>query len=172
MIVHCKRAPFDQYVGRPAKPTPYHYGNPFSHKPGTLAAVKVETAEEAVQAFEDWLDGAAYQEVEPERRLWILNSLPSLAGKVLGCWCVTPEQPDAPCHGRTLARRAASAVEAMQAFAAPGEPLSYVWQDGKRVHICTVLGDGLSPAEQDKYNRLRAEARRLYPELFHYEVKR
>lgn len=167
-IVHVKREKFDIYIGRPAKPTPYHYGNPFSHKEGTQAAVKVATAEEAVQAFDDWLDGTAYQDIEPDRRLWILNSLPTLAGKILGCWCVTPEHPDAPCHGRVLARRAQSAVEAMEAFAAPGEPLSYVWQDGKRVHICTVLGQGLSPAEQEKYNQLRAEARRLHPE--YYEV--
>lgn len=169
-IVHCKRSTFDVYVGRPGKPTPWHWGNPFSHKAGTLAAVKVATAEEAVQAFEDWLDGTVHLEIEPERRLWILNSLPSLAGKVLGCWCVTPEAPDAPCHGRSLARRASGAVEAMDAFAAPGEPLSYVWQDGKRVHICTVLGEGLSEWEQEKYNRLRAEARRLHPE--YYEVKK
>lgn len=158
MIVHVKRAAFDVYVGKPANPALWHYGNPFGK------------GEEAVQAFDDWLNGFAHQDIEPERRLWILNSLPSLAGKVLGCWCVTPEAPDAPCHGRSLARRAAGAVEAMEAFAAPGEPLSYVWQDGRRVHICTVLGQGLSEWEQAKYNRLRDEARRLHPE--YYEVKK
>ena len=152
MIVHVKRAEFDVYIGKPASPTPHHWGSPFAK--GDLAS------------FDAWLDGTAYQDIEPERRLWILNNLPALAGKTLGCWC----EPNAPCHGQSLARLAQSAVDAMTAFAAPNEPLSYVWQGGKRVHICTVLGQGLSPAEQAKYNRLRAEARRLHPE--YYEVKK
>lgn len=25
-----------------------------------------------------------------------------LKGKVLGCWCKTPRNPDAPCHGDVL----------------------------------------------------------------------
>lgn len=142
MIVHCKKAPFDVYIGRPAKSTPYHYGSPF--------------AKGNVQAFDDWLNGFAHQEIEPERRLWILNRIPTLAGKTLGCWC----DPDVPCHGRILEAMAAAAIDAMHAFVTPNEPLSYVWSDGKRVHISTVLDQGLSEAEQERYNRLRGEVRR------------
>lgn len=37
-VVHCKRAPFDVYIGRPSK-----WGNPWSYKAGTLAKYQVAT---------------------------------------------------------------------------------------------------------------------------------
>ena len=78
-----------------------HFGNPFSHLPGTLAGILVGSRDEAVQAFGEWLDGTAWQEVEPARRLWILENIESLRGKELVCFC-------APllCHGSILAARA------------------------------------------------------------------
>lgn len=64
-----------------------HFGNPFSPQkeqltPGTII---VSSTAEAVQAYSDWLSGKAYQEVEPERRKWILESINSgkLDGKTL-----------------------------------------------------------------------------------------
>jgi hypothetical protein len=99
-VVHVKRAPYDLYVGRPAKEVPHHYGNPFSNRAGTKAAIVVD---DPVSEFRHWLHGIAHQDLEPERRRWIVRTLPTLAGKVLGCWCVTPEHPDAPCHGTVLA---------------------------------------------------------------------
>lgn len=99
LVVHCKREPFDQYIGRPAKPVPFHYGNPFSNRGGTKAA---EVVDDPVTEFRHWLHGIAHTELEQDRRRWIIRNLPSLAGKVLGCWCVTPEWPDAECHGWVL----------------------------------------------------------------------
>lgn len=98
LVVHCKRAEFDVYVGRGADSI---FGNPFSHKQGTKAEIVVESRQAAVQAYRDWLAGTAWQDVEPERRQAILRAIPSLKGKVLGCWCA----PEA-CHGDVLAELA------------------------------------------------------------------
>src|ERR1700761_7257816 len=49
-IVHCKKHPYDMYIGRPSK-----WGNPFSHRQGTLARYKVGTREEAIEAFRNWI---------------------------------------------------------------------------------------------------------------------
>lgn len=81
--VHCKREPFDVYVGRPSP-----WGNPFSHKVGTRAQFRVETREEAIAMFREWLRGQP-ELVERARR--------ELRGKVLGCWC-----KPAACHGDVL----------------------------------------------------------------------
>jgi hypothetical protein len=84
-IVHCKKLPYDVYIGRPSK-----WGNPFSHKHGTLAEYKVASRREAIEAFRDWI-------TKGEGR-YLLTQLHELAGKTLGCWC----KPDA-CHGDILA---------------------------------------------------------------------
>lgn len=61
-----------------------HFGNPFSHTnyPGTI---NVGSVKEAVIAFEQWLRGDRYQDVEPERRKWIQEQIKngSLVGKPL-----------------------------------------------------------------------------------------
>lgn len=61
-----------------------HFGNPFSHTdyPNTINVGSVKVA---VEAYEQWLRGTNYQEVEPERRQWILNQIRSgvLNGKKL-----------------------------------------------------------------------------------------
>ena len=95
-VVHCKKSPFDLYIGR--KNTKYHFGNIASHQTGTLAPIRVQSREEAIKAFEDWLDGKAYQEIEPERRKWIIKRIPTIPQDfTLGCWC-SPQD----CHGRIL----------------------------------------------------------------------
>lgn len=81
-VVHCKKEPYDIYIGRPSK-----WGNPYSHKDGTLAQFKVATREEAVSKYKEYLIH------RPE----LLQSLHELKGKVLGCWCA----PQA-CHGDIL----------------------------------------------------------------------
>ena len=81
-VVHCKKEPFDIYVGRPSK-----WGNPFSHKEGTLAQFKVSSREEAVKRYRSWLL------TQPH----LLEEMIDLKGKVLGCWC-KPES----CHGDVL----------------------------------------------------------------------
>ena len=74
-VVHCKKSDFDVYVGRPSK-----WGNPFEiGKDGTRSQV--------IQKYEDWI------QTQPE----LMDALPELKGKILGCWC-TPK----PCHGEIL----------------------------------------------------------------------
>lgn len=97
-VVHKMRAPFDVYIGRGLDSI---FGNPFTHQNGTAAKIVVGSREEAVQAFRDWITGKAYQDVEPERRQAIRDALPSLKGKVLGCWCAP-----LACHGDVLAELA------------------------------------------------------------------
>jgi hypothetical protein len=41
LVVHCKKARYDVYIGRPSP-----WGNPFSHKQGTLAQFQVASREE------------------------------------------------------------------------------------------------------------------------------
>lgn len=63
----------------------HHLGNPFSHGNYRGVQIQVKTVKEAVEAFEKWLRGEAYQDVEPERRAWILQMINSgeLSGKEL-----------------------------------------------------------------------------------------
>lgn len=88
LVVHCKHEPFDVYIGRPSK-----WGNPFSHKDGTLAKFKVGSRDEAVEAYARWI------QTQPE----LLAALPELRGQVLGCWCA-PQR----CHGDVLSELANS----------------------------------------------------------------
>jgi len=77
-VVHCKKAPYDIYIGRPNK-----WGNPFSeYKYGR---------EECIQKYREWI------QTQPN----LLADLHELKGKRLGCWC----KPLA-CHGDVLAELA------------------------------------------------------------------
>ena len=90
---------YQVYVGRSRNGM--HFGNPFSHKQDTLASVQLLTREAAVRAYEDWLLGVDYLWLEQERREWILQRLPTLKGRSLGCYC----SPLA-CHADVLAKLA------------------------------------------------------------------
>lgn len=83
-IVHCKKERFDVYIGRPSK-----WGNPFSHKEGTIAMYKVSSREEAIDAYREWISNGDGKH--------LLEDLHELEGKVLGCWC----KPKS-CHGDVL----------------------------------------------------------------------
>ncbi|MCZ2224356.1 MAG: DUF4326 domain-containing protein [Chitinophagales bacterium] len=74
-VVHCKKHKYDLYVGRPSQ-----YGNPFSHLDGTLAKYKVNSREEAIEAYEKWL-------YEPEQKELLEDIKKNLKGLVLSCWC-------------------------------------------------------------------------------------
>lgn len=77
-VVHCKRAPFDIYVGRPSR-----YGNPYTiGRDGTRA--------EVIAKYEAWLRS------QPEL---VARVKRELRGKVLSCWCAP-----LPCHAEVLAR--------------------------------------------------------------------
>jgi hypothetical protein len=73
------------YVGRPTK-----WGNPFSHQSGTRAQYQVDSRQEAVWRFRDWLLN------EPEAQE-LRDSLEELRGKDLVCWCVPMM-----CHAEVL----------------------------------------------------------------------
>lgn len=85
-VVHFKREKYDVYVGRPTR-----WGNPFTHQADkkTLAKHIVATREEAVAKYREWI-------TEGEGK-WLLQHLPELKGKTLGCWCA----PKA-CHADVL----------------------------------------------------------------------
>ena len=83
-VVHFRKKSYDVYIGRPSK-----WGNPYSHKPGTLAKFRVATRAEAVAAYRTWITKGAGKH--------LLNDLRELSGKTLGCWC----KPEA-CHGDVL----------------------------------------------------------------------
>lgn len=74
-VVHCKREPYDVYIGRPGK-----WGNPF-------VVGKDGTRTEVIEKYRIWLLN------KPE----LLTKIVELKDKVLGCWC----SPQA-CHGDVL----------------------------------------------------------------------
>lgn len=78
-VVHCKKAGYDVYIGRPSK-----WGNPF-----TIG--KDGTREEVIDKYRKWI------QFQPK----LIAALPELKGKVLGCWC----SPKA-CHGDVLSELA------------------------------------------------------------------
>lgn len=86
-VVHCKKEPYDVYIGRPSA-----WGNPFSHKDGTRAEYKVSTREQAIETFEVYI--RTQFALDP---FFILEYLKPIAGKTLGCWCAPK-----PCHGDVL----------------------------------------------------------------------
>jgi len=85
LVVHCQKAPYDVYIGRPSR-----WGNPFSHLPNSAAEFRVGTRTEAIEAYEKWL---------LEQPDLVERAKHELRGQVLGCWC-------APlgCDGDVLAR--------------------------------------------------------------------
>lgn len=82
-VVHCKREPYDVYIGRPSK-----WGNPFE-------IGKDGTREQVIQAYEEWVV------TQPH----LVAALPDLRGKTLGCWCAPK-----PCHGDVLVRLSADSL--------------------------------------------------------------
>ncbi|MEX0718657.1 MAG: DUF4326 domain-containing protein [Planctomycetaceae bacterium] len=84
MVNRSRQESYDVYIGRPMI-----WGNKFSHDPRSHAEVIVPTRELAIIRHEDWLLDQPH----------LLERLPDLAGKRLGCWC-TPKS----CHGHTLRR--------------------------------------------------------------------
>lgn len=88
-VVHCKKEPYDVYVGRGRDPRtgePGRWGNPFR-------IGRDGSREEVISRYATWLA----VEVDAERIG--LAELAALDGKVLGCWCA----PRA-CHGEVLER--------------------------------------------------------------------
>jgi len=83
-VVHCKKKPYDVYIGRPSK-----WGNPF-------LIGKDGTREEVIEKYKDYLHG----------NVKLLNDLWELKDKRLGCWCAP-----SICHGDVLAAYADNFIE-------------------------------------------------------------
>lgn len=79
-VVHCKKAKYDVYIGRPSK-----WGNPFE-------IGKDGNRQEVIAKYEAWLltDGK-----------YLLPKLHELKGKTLACWCAP-----LACHGDVLHKMA------------------------------------------------------------------
>jgi len=94
LVVHCKRDPFDIYVGRTPNGA-QKWGNPFSWKEGTLAEFLV-SKEECLPRYIEWVNA------QPALLARIRERLPA---KRLGCWCrpVGGFQGRLLCHGQVLA---------------------------------------------------------------------
>lgn len=86
-VVHLRRAPYDLYIGR-AMFRQGLQGSPFAN-PYRIG--KDGTREEVIAKYREWLLG------QPDLLAW----LPTMKGKVLGCWCAP-----LPCHGDVLAELA------------------------------------------------------------------
>lgn len=99
-VVHCKREPYDVYIGRPSK-----WGNPFTHIKDrhTRAQFVVSTRDEAVSQYRQLLNAQVV------RGDITLEELAALDGKTLGCWC----SPKA-CHGDVLVSAAAWAKRKLE----------------------------------------------------------
>src|ERR1700739_1109100 len=94
-VVHCKKEPYDVYIGRPTHGIHGSiWGNPF--KIGQDG-----TRDEGIQKYRKYLLGKSQ----------LLRQLESLRGKVLGCWC-SPQR----CHGDVL-------IELLNGGMLPPEPL-------------------------------------------------
>jgi hypothetical protein len=87
-VVHFRKDPYDIYIGRGSK-----WGNPFSHKDGTLAKFRVGSRKEAIEKYEEWIKAQPH----------LIESLHELKDKTLGCWC----KPQS-CHGDVLKKLADS----------------------------------------------------------------
>jgi hypothetical protein len=93
-VVHCKKAKYDVYIGRGRCPQTGYFGswgNPFE-------IGKDGTREEVIGKYREWILQ------QPK----LLEMLPQLKDKVLGCWCVssgylTAEDKPWVCHGQVLA---------------------------------------------------------------------
>lgn len=78
-VVHCKKASFDVYIGRPSK-----WGNP----------IRLLNPNNDLERIECLIKYRKWLEEHPEVIEMAKNEL---KGKVLGCWCAPR-----PCHGDVL----------------------------------------------------------------------
>jgi uncharacterized protein DUF4326 len=99
MVTHVRRDAFDIYIGRPMARYPdlkaVGWGNPF--KPAK-SGPGVDAISDAIAAYREWL----------LKTPALLERLPELRGKVLGCWCAPKgglpgNLHGTVCHGEVLA---------------------------------------------------------------------
>jgi hypothetical protein len=85
-VVHCMREKYDVYIGRGSG-----FGNPYTHEKNTMGRY-VGSREKAVEMYREYVLSHP----------GLIENIKSLKGKVLGCWCKTPESPNIPCHGDVI----------------------------------------------------------------------
>lgn len=85
LVVHCKKQPYDVYIGRGSK-----WGNPYSHLEYSAALYVVETREDAIRLYQEYI------RTKPEL---IAAAKTELKNKVLGCYCAPLD-----CHGEILVK--------------------------------------------------------------------
>ncbi len=98
-VVNLNEESYDVYIGRPdmANRNSFeHYGNPYS-KLDLVDTIKVNSTEEAIASYKNWILGLIDTDKNQEQRKWILKNMPTLLNKRLGCFC----KPKA-CHGDIL----------------------------------------------------------------------
>jgi len=121
-VVHCKRSPYDVYVGRGPDPrtgVSGKWGNPFRIADGLSRM-------EALRRHAEWiLDQPG-----------LLASLHEIKDKVLGCWC----RP-AACHGDTLARLADMSGLVDGKSVLPGQGTSPTWKADVLARLFDPLAD-------------------------------
>jgi hypothetical protein len=93
-VVHCRKSPYDVYIGRPSK-----WGNPFEIGPDGSRS-------EVIEKYRRWI------QTQPE----LIASLQELDGLRLGCWC----SPKA-CHGDVLVALRAQQRTGQVPYAAPSQ---------------------------------------------------
>ena len=121
-VVHCKREPYDVYIGRPSK-----WGNPIP-VPGK-GYDRVADPENILGRYEEYIRS------RPE----LMASLHELHGKVLGCWCA-PQR----CHGDVLVKLA---NESAAAFDARHPHCSKHWKHGVTQAVYKHASDCQFPEE-------------------------
>ena len=82
MLVNIRDHDCDVYIGRGSD-----WGNPYSHLPYSSAEFKVSSRDEAIAKYREYI-------LKNEQ---LLQRLPELKGKVLGCHCLPKK-----CHGEVL----------------------------------------------------------------------
>jgi hypothetical protein len=94
-VVNKYKEEYDVYIGRGSV-----WGNPFSHLPETKALFKVDTRDEAVASYKDYLWH------QMKEGFITTDMLRSLNGKRLGCFC----KPQS-CHGDIIVKAVAWIME-------------------------------------------------------------
>ena len=98
IVVHCKKEPYDIYIGRGGKTTS-KWANPYTHKDldKTQAKYQVATRQEAINGYVDYLNESG-----------LIKDLEELRGKALGCWCCKSPSDGSEktlvCHGQVIAK--------------------------------------------------------------------
>lgn len=92
-VVHCKEEEYDIYIGRHDDEEIGFWGNPYSHREGTLAKFKTRSRKESIEMFERYMLS----------NVKMMSRLHELKGKRLGCFCKSKKNPKS-CHGDVIAK--------------------------------------------------------------------